>query len=119
MNMKRKTSWGNRRIVHDLHWYGADGHDSANGQVVVDEEWLDRYHTFAVEWEEGELRWYVDGELTHRAVQRWTAPGGDGDAPFDQPFFITLNLQVGGWAGTPADPDLPARFEIDWVRVYQ
>lgn len=117
-------SWSNRRIVHDLHWWSdtAPGNNgSVPANVVVTDAWLDRFHTFAVEWDATGFRWYVDGQLTHQAGSGWSAPGGAPGAPFDQDFFITLNLQVGGWAGPVDDTALATAgaFQIDWVRVYQ
>jgi len=116
------TSWTDRRIVHDLHWWSdtAPGNNaSANRFTPVTAAWLDQFHTFAIDWSPSGFRWYVDGRLTHQADGGWSAPGGGPGAPFDQDFFITLNLQVGGWAGQVADAQLPARYEVDWVRVYQ
>ena len=47
--------------------------------------------------------------------------GGEFPAPFDQPFYMVLNLAVGGgWPGPPnADTKFPQKLTIDWVRVYQ
>ena len=84
------------------------------------------FHEYAVEWEPGEIRWYVDNQLYFTANDWFTAEEGADEkpypAPFDQPFFLQLNLAVGGtW---PGDPDYTtnfdkAEFEIDYVRVYQ
>ena len=79
----------------------------------------DDFHTFALEWEEGEIRWYVDGE--HYQTQTdWYSTGGAYPAPFDQDFHLVMNVAVGGnW---PGNPDLttpfPQSMEVDWVRVY-
>jgi beta-glucanase (GH16 family) len=121
-NGPRSTSWSDRRITHDLHWYGANApaHNASFGRnTSVSATWLDQFHTFAVEWSPAGFRWFVDGHLTHEAGGGWSAPGGGAGAPFDQDFFITLNLQVGGWAGQVADAQLPAQYEVDYVRVYQ
>ncbi|HEY8941580.1 MAG TPA: family 16 glycosylhydrolase [Cellvibrio sp.] len=96
----------------------------------------DDFHTYAVEWEEGEIRWYVDG--VHFATQTeagWysqymkdgvltDAPPG---APFDRhsKFHLLLNLAVGGnWAGnvnnTGVDESVfPQKMLVDYVRVYE
>jgi beta-glucanase (GH16 family) len=116
------SSWSDRRFVHDLHWWSdtAPANNGSAGKFTrVTEAWLDQFHTFAVEWSPDGFRWYVDGQLTHRVDRGWSAPGGGPGAPFDQDFFITLNLQVGGWGGQVADAQLPAQFEIDYVRVFQ
>jgi beta-glucanase (GH16 family) len=116
------SSWSDRRFVHDLHWWSdtaRNNNGSAGRFTAVSAAWLDQFHTFAVEWSPNGFRWYVDGQLTHRVDSGWSAPGGGAGAPFDQDFFITLNLQVGGWAGQVADAQLPARYEVDYVRVYQ
>lgn len=85
------------------------------------------YHVFACEWEPEEIRFYVDGELYHKANDWFTKKEGsqkeDYPAPYDQPFYLILNLAVGGdW---PKDPDADAVFaanaqlRVDYVRVYQ
>jgi beta-glucanase (GH16 family) len=80
----------------------------------------DDFHTFAIEWEKGEIRWYVDGEL-YQTQTKWSSTGGAFPAPFDQPFHLILNVAVGGaWPGPPdAGTVFPQRMTVDWVRVYQ
>ena len=96
----------------------------------------DDFHTYALEWEEGEIRWYVDG--VHFATQRDTGWYGqymqDGElvdapvgAPFDRhsQFHLLLNLAVGGsWAGNTNNTGIdatvfPQKMLVDFVRVYQ
>ena len=88
----------------------------------------DGFHTYAVEWEEGEIRWYVDGD--HYATQTsdgWytTAALDNANAPFDQAFHLILNLAVGGdWPANVNDTGIdesafPQEYQIDYVRVYQ
>lgn len=79
------------------------------------------WRTYAVEWGEGRIQWFVDGELFMRAdAEDWN--GTDG-APFDQPFYAMLNLAVGGRMSEQAngmgfDPNaFPASLLVDWVRV--
>jgi beta-glucanase (GH16 family) len=80
----------------------------------------DDFHTFAMEWEEGVIRWYVDGEL-YQTQTKWTSTGGAFPAPFDQPFFLVINIAVGGqWPGPPnKDTVFPQRLLVDYVKVYQ
>lgn len=86
----------------------------------------DSFHEYSVEWEPGEMRFYVDDELIHTVNDWFTAVQGEDEkaypAPFNQTFFVQLNLAVGGtWPGNPdATTDFDkAEFEIDYVRVYQ
>lgn len=77
------------------------------------------FHTYAVEWTADELRGYVDDRLyfAYRNEGRgWTA------WPYDQPFYLILNVAVGGaWGGQKGvdEAAFPQRMEIDYVRVYQ
>lgn len=78
----------------------------------------DAFHTFAAEWDPGEVRFYVDDVLYETQDQSGV---GSGTWEFDHPFFLLLNVAVGGtW---PGDPDstttFPQTLEVDWVRVYQ
>ncbi|MBR4362932.1 MAG: family 16 glycosylhydrolase [Ruminococcus sp.] len=114
-----KTAYG---TVH----YG-EPHAEQQGTVVLDSgSFASDFHDYSVEWEPGEMRWYIDDEL-YLTVNDWfTAEQGQDDkpypAPFDQPFFVQMNLAVGGtWPGDPDDStDFDkAEFLIDYVRVYQ
>jgi len=88
----------------------------------------DGFHTYAIEWEANEIRFFVDE--VHHATQiadNWyTYTPGSTDvvpntAPFDQEFHLLLNLAIGG--NLPGAPDassvFPQQYLIDWVRVYE
>jgi len=75
----------------------------------------DTFNTYAVVWEPGRVTFSVNGTTTGS----WsTADTGD---PFEQEFFILLNLAMGGsYVNYQIDPALSnARYEVDYVRVYQ
>jgi beta-glucanase (GH16 family) len=84
------------------------------------------WHTYAVEWESGEIRWYVDDEL-YSTQTDWYSAGRKYPAPFDQNFYVILNLAVGGHFdgidGIYADPETftggEKHFDIDYVRAYR
>jgi beta-glucanase (GH16 family) len=77
----------------------------------------DEFHIFALEWEPQAVRFYVDGQLYQTRTpadlaseKRWV---------YDHPFFIILNLAVGGTlGGTPDDSVFPRQMLVDYVRVY-
>ena len=82
------------------------------------------FHVYAVEWTSEEIRAYVDGEHYFTFENERLTDGGAGyqQWPFDQPFFLLLNIAVGGgWGGQQGiDPDVwPQQMEVDYVRVYQ
>jgi beta-glucanase (GH16 family) len=78
----------------------------------------DDFHVFAVEWETNAIRWYVDGAL----YSTKTPADIKGNTwVFDHPFFIILNLAVGGeWPGAPDGTTVfPQKMRIDYVHVCQ
>ena len=90
----------------------------------------DEFNTYAVEWGEGLIMFFVNGEEHLRASpDDWFTASqladGNAGAPFDQPFYVMANLAVGGrWPERDnekgLDPDaLPAELQIDWIRVFQ
>jgi beta-glucanase (GH16 family) len=103
---------------HGPGYSGAGGITAAyalpNGQKFSDD-----FHTFAVEWEPNVVRFYVDG-LLYKTRTPADLPAGTSWV-FDHPFFIILNVAVGG--GFPGNPDastvFPQRMVVDYVRVYQ
>jgi beta-glucanase (GH16 family) len=78
----------------------------------------DAFHVFAVEWEPAAIRWYVDDVLYETRTPA-DLPGGARWA-FDHPFFVIVNLAVGGrWPGNPdATTVFPQTLVVDYVRVY-
>ncbi|NNF00957.1 MAG: cellulase family glycosylhydrolase [Pyrinomonadaceae bacterium] len=77
------------------------------------------FHVYAIEWEKGEIRWYVDGE--HYQTRNPSDLPNNTNWVYEHPFFILLNLAVGGrW---PKDPNkstkFPAEMLVDYVRVYE
>jgi len=79
------------------------------------------FHVIAIEWEKGEMRWYLDDKLYQTQTKWYTASGAPFPAPFDQKFHIILNVAVGGaWPGPPArNTVFPQSMVVDYVRVYQ
>ena len=108
------------RIIGSLHWMTDNGHRVKNREYFAETGFTGDWHTYSLTWEEGLFIWEVDGIEYHR-VDSWESAVGTGDAPFDQPFYLKLNLAVGGRA--PGSPDattpFPSHYDIDWVRVYQ
>jgi len=79
----------------------------------------DGYHLYAIEWEPNVVRWYVDDALYETRTPA-DVPAGDVWV-YDHPFFVILNLAVGG--NFPGPPDgttvFPATTKVDYVRVYR
>ncbi|NNE70386.1 MAG: glycoside hydrolase family 16 protein [Rhodothermales bacterium] len=80
----------------------------------------DDFHVFELEWDETEMRWYVDG-VQYRVHRNWSTFGHDYPAPFDQRFHLLLNVAVGGdWPGSPsAATAFPQIMKVDYVRVFE
>lgn len=100
-------------------YIGSD-YSFTNGQTIDSD-----YHVYSVVWEEDNIKWYVDGTCFFKATSdQWYSAGAsnDGNAPFDQEFYIIMNLAIGGWfdGGIAPEPsDLPATMQVDYVRVYK
>ena len=106
-------------VLHGtLHGPGHYAGDAYTKRYVLPQGRLDNgFHTYAIEWEGHEIRWYLDGVLYHS--------GGpediDGEWVYDHPFYIILNIAVGGnFVGPPNnDTEFPQEMIIDYVRVYE
>ncbi|AOM81765.1 glycoside hydrolase family 16 protein [Salisediminibacterium beveridgei] len=78
------------------------------------------FNEYAIEWEPGEIRWYVNDEL-YSTKTEWGTKYGEYPAPFDQEFHMILNLAIGGWYGGEPDETtvFPGQVKVDYVRVYE
>ena len=111
---------GGNEVFGTLH-YGAPfpGNVFTSEAYTPSEDVTDGFHTYAIEWEENEFRWYFDDTL-YATQNTWFSSAAPFPAPFDQSFHILLNLAVGGnLPGVPsANTVFPAVMEVDYVRVY-
>jgi beta-glucanase (GH16 family) len=108
------------KIHATIHGPGYSG-DGAIGSVyeLAEGKFADDFHVFAVEWEPNEIRFYVDGKLFE--TRKPADLPGNAEWVFGHPFFIILNVAVGGgWPGNPdASTKFPQRMLVDYVRVYE
>ena len=115
------------KLYGTIH-YGNPHAESQGTYTIKDGEksFSDDFHTFTCDWEPGKITWYVDGKKYHEESNWHSTTEGQGTltypAPFDQPFYIILNLAVGGsWVGNPNETTNFKNnpFVVDYVRVYQ
>ena len=102
--------------IHGPGYSGANGIGKPFGLPGTG-RFTNDFHVFAVEWEPEEIRWYVD-DVLYNTVTPSDVPG---EWVYDHPFFLLLNVAVGGyWPGYPDDTtQFPQRMVVDYVRIYQ
>jgi beta-glucanase (GH16 family) len=101
-----------------MHWADVNGnHASFGGQFNSGTSLTAGFHTFAISRTGSTIRWYVDRVQYHEAN---IAGGINSTSEFQAPFFIILNVAVGGnFVGSPnASTVFPQQMEVDWVRVW-
>ncbi len=130
-----------RTVYGHVHGPGYSGVRSVGRAYTLPPEAPDfsqAFHVFAVEWEEDEIRWFVNDELyfvfskktlaemnreeLRRMGMEWAYPQVQIYRwVFDQEFFLILNVAVGGhWPGHPnASTTFPQRMYVDYIKVYQ
>lgn len=95
--------------------------------IFPEETDITDFHVYSLEWEPGVMRWYVDDEC-YFTLDKWFSQGKvsateyTSPAPYDVPFYILLDLAVGGTYDPEANvrnAEFPAQMEVDFVRVYQ
>ena len=109
-------------VVHGTVHTGAYNHSIGTqvGKSLTIPDFSEKFHVYAVEWSESKIDFFIDNEKYFTFVNdqksdflTW---------PFDKPFYIILNIAIGGnWGGREGiDPLLnEAIMEVDYVRVYQ
>ncbi len=100
-----------------IHWSNSSGaHQQTGGSIVNNSP--GSFHVYSIEWDASAIRWFLDGtQFASANIQG----GTNGTSEFHQPHYFLLNLAVGGaWPGYPTSTSvMPARYTIDYVRVYQ
>lgn len=102
------------KVYFSNHWPAPadpDGNSLSQTGEFKGIDFSKAHHTFAIEWEENLIRWFVDGVERHRSER---------EVP-DTPMFLLVNLALGGgWAGEPdASTQFPADFEVDFIKAWR
>ncbi len=105
--------------IHQTIWFDYDKTypQESHGEPLASAGSPTAFHTYAVTWTPSRLRWFLDGRQVFERSRSTTPWFGQA---FDRPFFLRLNLAVGGrWPGDPTEQTLlPASFDVDYVRVW-
>ena len=106
-----------QEIFTSLHTKAAHG-DDANTKTTHIEDIEEGFHTYTADWTKDQIAFYVDGQKVYTFAPKdknqevW---------PYNQPFYLLVNLAVGGnFGGKEVDHSVfPQEFVIDYIRVYQ
>lgn len=107
------------KIAGSLHGPGYSAGNAISRSFTLSNARFDtEYHVFAIEWFEDRIDYYVD-DVRYQRITREDVED-EGEWVFNQPFFMILNIAVGGnYVGPPSDQTpLPQEMVIDYVRVY-
>lgn len=107
-------------VVHGtVHGPGYSGGSSIGERYVLANADFDAdFHVFAIEWTDSRITWFVDDQPYFRVRPQDL---GGREWVFDHPFFLVMNVAVGGNFVGPvgANTSFPQSMTIDWVRVYR
>ena len=104
-------------VLGTIHGPGYSGGAGVGGKYVFTNPVADDYHTFSVDWTPTEIKWYVDN-INYFTASTKTIPTGTRWV-YDHPFFLILNVAVGGNLGGNVNSTFPQKLEVDYIRVYQ
>lgn len=95
-----------------VQYIAADASDAVSSREWRGPNFAGDWHTFAVDWQEASITWYVDG------VKRWGIT--DPEPVPNEPMYLVIDLAVGGhWPGNPdVSTEFPSYLELDWVKVW-
>ena len=101
-----------------IHGPGYFGDHGCGGKLISGNAFSNAWHEFGISWKPGEISWQVDGETYFTATPESVAPNA---WVYDQPFYLLLNLAVGGNLGGELAEDLPDsnKLLVDYIRVYE
>ncbi len=109
-------------VLGTIHFGGSyPNNDQSHGPSYrfADGDSVTNFHLYALEWANGSMRWFVDNQLFQTQTSWWSS-GGPYAAPFDRPFYIIMNLAIGGnFGGNPDGSTVfPGEMQVDYVRAY-
>ena len=82
---------------------------------------FDSFHKYGIEWTVSDIKFYIDDKLFFESAKGQAGRISNNEGwPFDKPYYLILNLAIGGnWGGEIDDRIFPNDFQIDYVRMYK
>jgi beta-glucanase (GH16 family) len=110
------------KVYGTLHYGGGWPNNASSGKSysLSQGNFADDSHLFTIEWDTTQIRWYVD-DIFFQSQTQWYTANASYPAPFDQYFYLILNVAVGGnWPGDPDNTTVfPQKMIVDYVRVFK
>lgn len=108
---KEKTDHTNVHVFHTPDYKGTtENHISDSIAWESPTNLADDFHVYALEWDKEEIKWYVDGEIIRTKKNEY----------WHQPLYLVFDAEtMPDWFGLPDPKDLPAAFQIDYVRSWK
>jgi beta-glucanase (GH16 family) len=112
------------RLPHTIHLY--NHHATSSNPTVDVKTWVgkftvwhpyDGFHIYAIEWDDTQIKYFIDNKQV--ATFNLDKAGTGSDNPFRKEFNLFLSYDLGDWGWAVDDSTLPAKLEIDYVRVYR
>lgn len=101
---------------HSQRYNGGNGRGTTIYRPNVENE----YHNYGIEWSEDSIKWLFDGEVYHTWSNPKYSTNNYQAYPYDQDFFVILNIAMGGNLGGSISPTFTeSSMYVDYVRVYQ
>lgn len=104
-----------KKVVSTIHYDDGNTHKYSTGEISnID---ITEWHIYAIEWNSHEIKWFIDGrEFHYENIDLFSSR-----EEFHQPFFIILNIAIGGnWPGFVVDDNMfPVIMYVDWIRWYK
>jgi beta-glucanase (GH16 family) len=124
--MESKGIWTNQ-VQGTIHYSDSSNNHLSQTKVYtlpMSGDSVTNFHTYAIEWATNSIQWLVDSNIVQTWTS-WSSSTGPYPAPYNQPFFILMNLAIGGnYVTNPPDATInantpfPGEMQVDYVRVY-
>lgn len=101
-----------------LHFGAGNSMIQGTANAPANASLADSFHVYTMIWDSGSFNFYLDGN-NYFNVTSWSPGNVAYPAPFDVPFYLMLNIAVGGWAGAIDNSVFPQQMLVDYVRVYK
>lgn len=100
-----------------IHYGGSYPNNVWNGTSYTVPTAVTNFHVYALEWNTNSIKWYVD-DVLYKTSTSWYNTGYPYPAPFDQYFYIIMNLAVGGnYLGNPSQASIDPNMPVKWKSI--